>query len=70
MKRKPGATEAELIRLRNDYEARARQCLAQAQLLTGDRAAALTGQARAYQGCALDINDLAQGREHPCARRG
>jgi hypothetical protein len=69
VKRKPGATEAELIRLRNDYEARARLCHSQAKTMTGDRAAALRGQARAFEGCALDLNDLAQGREHPSARR-
>lgn len=70
MKRKPGATEAELLRLRNDYEARAQLCQEQAKKLTGDRAAALRGQARAYEGCASDLNDLALGREHPSARRG
>ncbi len=66
---KGGASERDLLMLRNEYEQLALTCRTEAKRQRGDRAAALEGQARAYVGCAADLNDLIIGRKHPSARR-
>lgn len=66
---KAGASEKDLLTLRNEYEQFALRCRTEAKRQRGDRAAALEGQARAYVGCAADLNDLINGRKHPSARR-
>lgn len=65
-----GVPIAALERLRNDWEARAREATAAARTADPGRRATLLGEARAKTADAADLNDLILGREHPSARRG
>lgn len=67
--RVPVCTASDLIRLREEYREMGRRCKDAKSAARGDKAAAFEGQARAYEACALDLNDLIEGRGHPSARR-
>lgn len=64
-----GATVSDLLCLRDEYQAQAHRCKAEAANCHGEKAAGLIGQARAYESVWLDMNDMANGKGHPSARR-
>lgn len=63
------ATVSDLIRLRDEYHEMAKRCKAEAANHYGEKKAELLGQARAYEAIWLDLNDMANGKGHPSARR-
>jgi len=68
-KKEVGATVSDLLRLRDEYHELAKRCKAEALKCRADKAAELRGQARAYEGVWLDLNDMINGKGHPSARR-
>lgn len=63
------ATQSDLIRLRDEYHAMAKNCKSEAAKVNGDKRMKLLGMAQAYEGVWLDFSDMANGKGHPSARR-